>query len=136
MDNLKILVVDDELLIRDLLYDYFSSKDYQISTANSGEEAIEILQQGKEFDVVLTDLKMPGIDGLELIDHIRKSDYHLPVIVMTGFPSLDTAIEALRKRAYDYVIKPFNINRLCSIVEAASEDYQHGKEAIAERSHA
>jgi len=123
----RILVVDDELLIRDLLYDYFSSKDFKIQTANSAEEAIAILDRDHDFDVVLTDIRMPGMDGLELIDKIRQADAGLPVIVMTGFPSLDSAIEALRKRVYDYIIKPFNINRLCAVVEEASRTRQQGR---------
>jgi DNA-binding NtrC family response regulator len=129
MPNLRILVVDDELLIRDLLYDYFSSKDYQIATADSAEEAIEILEQGREFDVVLTDIKMPGIGGLELVDRIKQIDSGLPVIIITGYPSLDTAIEALRKRVFDYVIKPFNINRLSATVELACKESREGKES-------
>ena len=112
METHRILIVDDELLIRDLLYDHFSSKNYQIATADSAEKAIEILEENEDFEVVLTDIKMPGMDGMELVELIRKSDSELPVIVMTGFPSMDSAIDALRKRVYDYVIKPFNINHL------------------------
>lgn len=127
MEKHSILVVDDELLIRDLLYDHFSSKEYQIATADNAEMAIEMLEGGQEFDVVLTDVKMNGMDGLQLIDHIKQSDVDLPVIIMTGYPSLETAIEALRKRVYDYIIKPFNINRLCAVVEAAASEHQQRK---------
>lgn len=122
MNNQKILIVDDELLIRDLLYDYFLSKDYTIMTANSAEEAMEIVEQHDDFDVVLTDIKMGGTDGLQLVDDIRQSHKNLPVIVMTAFPSVETAVEALRKRVFDYIIKPFNINRLFSVVEAAARE--------------
>jgi DNA-binding NtrC family response regulator len=127
MDKHNILIVDDELLIRDLLYDHFASKDYQISTAESAEKAIEILDSDRDFDVVLTDLKMTGMDGLQFIEHIKQQNADLPIIIMTGFPSLETAIEALRKRVYDYVVKPFNINRLCAVVEAAADEYQQRK---------
>ncbi len=120
----RILIVDDELLIRDLLYDYFSSRDYHISMADSGEQALEMLGN-QEVDCILTDLKMPGINGLELADRARTSfDRRIPVIIMTGFPSLDSALEALRKRVYDYIVKPFNINRLYSVVENAIEESQ------------
>ena len=122
-DHPKLLVVDDELLIRDLLYDYFSSKDFEIMTAHSADEAIDLLDQYRDFDVVLTDVKMDGIDGMQLIDSIRKSHAELPIIVMTGFPTVETAVEALRKRVYDYIIKPFNINKLCAVVEAACKEY-------------
>jgi DNA-binding NtrC family response regulator len=122
MENRKILIVDDELLIRDLLYDYFLSKDYSIMTANSGEEAMEIIEQHDDFDVVLTDIKMGGIDGLQLAEDLRRNHKSLPVIIMTAFPSVETAVEALRKRVYDYIVKPFNINRLYSVVEAAAKE--------------
>jgi DNA-binding NtrC family response regulator len=127
MDAHKILIVDDELLIRDLLYDYFLSKDYSIMTANSAEEAMDILEQHDDFDVVLTDIKMGGIDGLQLVEDLRQDHGNLPVIVMTAFPSVETAVEALRKRDYDYIVKPFNINRLYSVVEAAAKQYQRDR---------
>ena len=129
MDTYKILIVDDELLIRDLLYDYFLSKDYSIMTANSAEEAMEIVEQHDDFDVVLTDIKMGGIDGLQLVEDLRQSHRNLPVIVMTAFPSVETAVEALRKRVYDYIVKPFNINRLYSVVEAAAKKYHRDRKA-------
>ena len=118
----KILIVDDELLIRDLLYDCFSSHDYHISMAESGEKALEILG-AETVDCVLTDLKMPDMDGLELADKVTEvSERNVPIIIMTGFPSLESAIEALRKRVYDYFVKPFNINRVYSTVEKAIAD--------------
>lgn len=135
MEKRNILVVDDELLIRDLLYDHFASKDFQITTADSAEQAMEILDGDQQFDVVLTDIKMDGMDGLQLVDHVKRNNADLPVIIMTGFPSLETAIEALRKRVYDYVIKPFNINRLCAVVEAAVNEYQQRKKPALEGVH-
>jgi DNA-binding NtrC family response regulator len=119
MSGPKILIVDDELLIRDLLYDFFLSKDYTIMTANSAEEALELVDRHDDFDVVLTDIRMGGIDGLQLVEELRVGHKNLPVIVMTAFPSVETAVEALRKRVYDYIVKPFNINRLFSVVESA-----------------
>lgn len=118
----KLLIVDDELLIRDLLYDHFSTHDYHISIADSGQRALDILEREK-VDCILTDLKMPDIDGLELAQRAREiTGKNTPVILMTGFPSLETAIEALRKRVYDYVVKPFNVKRLHATVEEAIEE--------------
>jgi DNA-binding NtrC family response regulator len=122
MDSPKILIVDDELLIRDLLYDYFLSKNYSIMTANNADEALDLVDQHPDFDVVLTDIKMGGIDGLQLVDDIRQNHPSLPIIVMTAFPSVETAVDALRKRVYDYIIKPFNINRLYAVVEGAAKE--------------
>ncbi|MBU1318753.1 MAG: response regulator [candidate division Zixibacteria bacterium] len=118
----RLLIVDDELLIRDLLYDHFSTLDYHISMADSGQRALDIL--GSEtVDCILTDLKMPDIDGLELAKRAREiTGKKTPVILMTGFPSLETAIEALRNRVYDYVVKPFNVKRLHTTVEEAIDE--------------
>lgn len=123
----KILVVDDELLIRDLLYDFFAEKDCAIMTANDVTEAMDLLDKNPDFDVVLTDLKMDGEDGLMFVDRLKSEYPQLPVIVMTGYPSVETAVEALRKRVYDYIIKPFNINRLYATVKAASEEHRGDK---------
>ncbi|MBK7090512.1 MAG: response regulator [bacterium] len=127
MNQPKILIVDDELLIRDLLYDFFASKDFQIQTANDAAEAMQLVEKHKDFDVVLTDIKLEGEDGLSFVDRIREQHPDLPVIVMTGYPSVESAIEALRKRVYDYVIKPFNINRLFATVKAASDEHNQDK---------
>lgn len=117
MHKHSILVVDDELLIRDLLYDFFTGQGWDISVAESGERALEILRSRK-FDLVLTDIKMPEMDGLALTGHVKESHPEIPVVLMTGFPSVDTAVEALRKKVDDYVIKPFNINQLYKLVES------------------
>ena len=116
MESRSILVVDDELLIRDLLYDFFSGQGWEISVAENGEKALDILQE-KQVDVVLTDIKMPQMDGLTLSSRVRDGYPNLPVVIMTGYPSVDTAVEALRSKVEDYIIKPFNINQLYRVVE-------------------
>lgn len=117
MQKHSILVVDDELLIRDLLYDFFTSQGWDISVAEGGEKALEMMR-AKKFDLVLSDIKMPDMDGLALTGHVKQSHPDLPVVLMTGFPSVDTAVEALRKKVDDYIIKPFNINQLYKLVES------------------
>jgi len=111
-----ILVVDDELLIRDLLYDFFSGQGWAIAVAESGEKALEILES-RPVSLVLTDIKMPSMDGLTLTMEMKENYPQIPVVVMTAYPSVDTAVEALRLRVADYVIKPFNINQLYKSVE-------------------
>ena len=122
MDEKKhLLIVDDELLIRDLLYDHFTDRDYAISLADCGESALGLLDS-REFDTVILDLKMPDMDGLELAAIIQKKQQTVPIIIITGFPSIDSAVEALRRRYFDYFVKPFNMKKLEKAVVAAIQE--------------
>jgi len=117
MEKPSILVVDDELLIRDLLYDFFTGQGWSISVAENGEKALEVLNE-KSIDLILSDIKMPEMDGLTLASRVRQTHPNLPVVLMTGFPSVETAVSALRNRVEDYVIKPFNMNQLYKLIES------------------
>lgn len=121
MEKPAILVVDDELLIRDLLYDFFTGQGWDICVAEDGVKALEILGNRK-IDLVLTDIRMPGMDGMELTSEVKQNYPGLPVVLMTAFPSVDTAVEALRKNVADYVIKPFNINQLYKTLKAKLQE--------------
>lgn len=116
----SLLVVDDELLIRDLLYDFFHGQGWDIAVAESAEKALEMLRN-KSFDLLLTDLKMPQMDGMALTEEVRLQFPHLPVVIMTGYPSVDTAVAALRQQVADYIIKPFNINQLHKLLKSKIE---------------
>lgn len=116
-------MVDDELFVRELLLEFLSSEGYEVSLADSGEKAV-ILMQSKPADVVLVDLKMPGIDGIETLRQIKKTAPDALAIVMTGYPTIDSSIEALRCGAYDYVVKPFKLNDLKSSIERALEEHK------------
>ncbi len=116
----SILVVDDELLIRDLLYDFFQQQGWSVAVADSGEKALEILRSRK-IDLLLTDIKMPQMDGLSLTTQVRAMYPTLPVVLMTGYPSVETAVEGLRAKVEDYIIKPFNINKLFKVLKAQLE---------------
>jgi DNA-binding NtrC family response regulator len=121
-DKKHLLVVDDELLIRDLLYDHFAACDYAISLADNGGTALTLL--GKEkFDAVILDLKMPDMDGLELASLIREKEGNVPIIIITGYPSIESAVEALRRRYFDYFVKPFNMKKLEKAVQAAVREH-------------
>lgn len=113
----SILVVDDELLIRDLLYDFFKDQGWDISIAENGEKAMEVMR-AKNVDLVLSDVKMPEMDGLDLSRKLRESYPKVPVVLMTGYPSVDSVIDALRNKVVDYIVKPFNINQLYKTVES------------------
>lgn len=119
----RILVVDDEVFVRELLEEYFDRLDYEITTADSGEAGIEAVQASK-FGVVLVDLKMPGKDGIETLRDIRRIDPLCLIVIMTGYPTIDSSIEALRAGAYDYIIKPFKLSELREVVDRAGREYR------------
>lgn len=104
-ENATVLVVDDEGAIRYSVTKTLERVGYQVVTASSGEEALEILA-GQNFDVVLTDIRMPGISGVDLLARIKEQSPDAIVILMTGYASLGTAVESLRLGAHDYLIKP------------------------------
>lgn len=113
----KILVVDDEEGMREFLTYMLEGESYQVSTAANGQEALKKLRE-EEFDLVLADIKMPGIDGLEMLRRIKEIDEQTVVIVMTAYASLDTAIKAIKFDAYDYLVKPFaDTDKVLNIVE-------------------
>jgi len=125
----NILIVDDELLIRDLLYDFFSEKDWGVSVFDTGEKALEAVKN-RRYDICLVDLKMPEIDGLSFIKKLRNSHPTMPVVIMTAFPSVETAVDALRLKVDDYIIKPFNINRLFKTLDGIVEQKRKLAEAV------
>ena len=109
MRNYSILIVDDEENVSKLLNKIFIKEGYITHTANNGEEALKVLDRN-QVDIVITDIKMPGMTGIELLKHIKDIDPSIQVIMITAFATLDTAIDALRMGAKDYITKPFNID--------------------------
>src|SRR5689334_8125719 len=91
----RILIVDDELVVRDSLGKWFTSEGYTTRPVGGAREALEIIQQA-QFDLALIDIKMPGMDGMELQARLREADPDLSVIIMTGYASVDTAFQALK----------------------------------------
>lgn len=113
----KILVIDDEKSIRNTLKDILTYEKYEVSDADSGMTALEMISQA-EFDVILLDIKMPQMDGLEVLDHIL-SEYDTPVIMISGHGTIETAVEAIKKGAFDYIAKPLDLNRLLVTIRNA-----------------
>jgi putative nucleotidyltransferase with HDIG domain len=107
----KILFVDDEKSILNLAREYFKRKGYSVLTAGNGKEAVDILKN-ESVDCCFTDINMPEMDGLELAEYIRNFDSTLPVVVMTGYPSLETTIQTLKNGVVDFLIKPVNLNQM------------------------
>jgi len=114
----SLLIVDDELSVRDSLRRWFSDEGYEIATAESADEALTRLADGK-FDVALLDIKMPGTDGIELQQRLKQSDPELLVIMMTGYASVETAVAALKSGAYDYVTKPLDPDEIGHLIRNA-----------------
>lgn len=114
----RILVVDDEPFIRDLLRDFFTKSDYSVVTANDGESGIAQCRSSK-FDVALVDMKMPDQTGTDVLAEFRVIDPTLPVIIMTGYPTIDASIESIRRGAHDFVVKPFRLQDLKDRVDRA-----------------
>lgn len=118
--NIRILVIDDELGIRNLLEYELGKQGYTVKTAPNGQEGVEQFKKNK-FHLVISDIKMPKLDGLQVLEFVKKSDPDTEMIMITGFGTVETAVEAMRKGAYDFVQKPFNIDELLSLVEKAVE---------------
>jgi len=118
--NFRILVVDDEKVMRDGCQRVLSDAKYQVETVSSGEAAIKMAKEAP-FDLILLDLKMPGMDGLEALRLFKEYDQEIVVIMMTGYPDIETAVKAIKMGAYDYVPKPFTPQDLRLTVERAME---------------
>ncbi len=114
----RVLVVDDEETVADLCREFLSAKGYDLTVALSGEEAVRVLPALRP-DVILTDINLPGLSGLEVMRYAKSVDPEVGVIVVTGYASASTAIDALRQGAYDYVPKPFDLDDLEQIVDRA-----------------
>ena len=118
--DIDILVVDDEEIIRKLLQDYLTHIGYRVDTVVTGEEAVESARH-KHYDLVITDLFLPGMSGLDVVRNVKTISPQSCIIVVTGHGSLETAIESIRDGAYDYITKPLNMAGLEISVERALE---------------
>jgi two-component system response regulator HydG len=117
----SILIVDDELSVRDSLLHWFRKDGFRVASAQSGTAALQALEQAR-YDVVLLDIKMPGMDGMELQARIHAIDATIVVIMMTAFASVDTAVRALKQGAFDYVTKPIDPDELSHLVGRALKE--------------
>ena len=118
-----ILIIDDEKNIREGLAANFELEDYNVKTAASGKEGLELISKG-DIDLVITDLRMPGISGEEVLNHVVTETPGIPVIILTGHGSIDSAVDAMRHGAYDFLTKPLNLDQLGMIVKRALESRQ------------
>jgi len=117
----KLLVVDDEKNIRSNLSTLFESCGHQVRTAENAPEALDLLGQEESFDLVLSDYRMAELNGLELLQQIKRESPNLPVILMTAYATVDNAVAAMRSGATDYVTKPFTLEQIQHVVDRALE---------------
>jgi two-component system nitrogen regulation response regulator NtrX len=116
----NILVIDDEKSIRNTLQEIFEYENHKVELAINGPEGIEFFEKN-EFDVVLCDIKMPEMDGIEVLERLLEKSRDVPVIMISGHGNIDTAVEAIKKGAYDFIEKPLDLNRLLVTVRNAIE---------------
>jgi two-component system response regulator HydG len=130
MDNKgKLLVVDDEAIVRDSLSKWFGEEGYEVGTAEGASEALTRLA-AQRWDVALLDIKMPGTDGIELQRRLRERAPDLITIIMTGYASVETAVQALKDGAYDYVTKPFDPEEIAQLVKNALAHHRAERENV------
>src|SRR5437667_4452147 len=116
----RILVVDDEVQVVHIFQDLLTQQGYLVESSDNGDDAILKVTTGK-FDLVLTDINLPGVDGLEVIRAAKAADKDTCVILITGYASTTTAIDALRQGAYDYITKPFDLWETAKAIERGLE---------------
>ena len=130
----RILVVDDQEFMRDLLTETLRLDDYEVITAADGQDAVDLLER-ERFDLVITDMVMPRLSGAEVMRSAKRIDPQIPVIVMTGYPSVEDATRLVREGAADYITKPFSIDAVRVAVAKHLELRRRG-ENLAGSSHA
>ncbi len=119
-DRPRVLVVDDEKFIRDILADFLGMEGYVVRTAEDGASAIGELGRAR-YDLIISDLKMPRMGGLELLQEVSSAHPDTVTVIMTGFGTVETAIDAMKRGAYDYILKPFKVEEIIHIVQRGLE---------------
>lgn len=125
--TINILVVDDDRQVTDMLRDYLVGRGYAVTAVYGGREALEAFSTGN-FHILIVDMKMPDVDGLAVLKIVRKTDQAAVVIMITGYASTDSAVEAINFGAYDYIAKPFKWEHLDVVLRRAIERYRSKKQ--------
>ncbi len=127
--KVHIMIVDDEEIVRESLAGWLEEDGYEVVAAENGMKALELLPS-KEWNLAMVDLKMPGMDGIQLMDEIKKVRPDMIVIIMTAYATVDTAVKAMKQGAYDYIVKPFNPEDLSLTIRKIIEHQKLVKENI------
>jgi nitrogen regulation protein NR(I) len=114
----RVLVIEDDETIQSVLHSFLEKKDFEVTLAQNGEAALDLLR-AERFDLILTDLVLPGKGGMDVLKEVMASKLNIPVIVMTAFGTVQTAVEAMRIGAFDYLTKPFNLDELMIVLDKA-----------------
>jgi len=122
--NSSVLVVDDEEAVRVAIARVLSRAGFTVETAESGEEAIAVINRGKQFHAILTDLQMPGVTGVEFLKLVRERDLDVPVVVLTGNPSLESAMAVVQYGGFRYLAKPFKNDEIVEALRCATSMYR------------
>ncbi|MBI2072784.1 MAG: sigma-54-dependent Fis family transcriptional regulator [Gemmatimonadetes bacterium] len=129
MNQRKILIVDDELSVRKSLEEWFREDGFQVETAEDGEAALKKMLAGP-YDIIIIDLKMPGMDGMTLQKRVREVDRDATIIILTAYASVETAVEALKQGAFDYLTKPVDPDDLSHVVQNALRQKELAEENL------
>jgi DNA-binding NtrC family response regulator len=134
MSIANVLIVDDEVSFVETLSERLKMRDLEISKAFSGEEALRALERSKNIEVVILDVKMPGMDGIDTLAGIKKKFPLVEVIMLSGQATVESAIEGMKQGAFDYLLKPCKIDQLMAKVrEAAKKKRQHEEKIMQAR---
>ena len=129
MDKTKILIIDDEMIMRESLAGWLKRDGHEVASAASGEEAMQRLQNTR-FDILLLDIKMEGMSGLDVLKQVKENDPDVAVVMITAYGSISTAVEAMKKGAYDYLLKPFDPDALGVLIDKIIEHQAQARENI------
>jgi len=122
-EKFKILVVDDEKIVRDSMKEWLKEEGFSVTTADSGQKALDLMEE-TPFNMMLTDIKMPGMDGVELLAKAKEKNEDLCVIMMTAYAAVDSAVEAMKQGALDYLTKPFDPDVLISMTKKVYHEFE------------
>ena len=128
-NNIQVLIVDDELIVRESMSNWLMEEGYSVDTASDGNDGLKKIQS-KTYDLAIFDIKMPGMDGIELLRKTKEIYPDIPILVMTAYASIDTAVQAIREGAYDYIVKPFDPENVSHIIKKAVKFKMLEKENI------
>ncbi|KPL02583.1 MAG: hypothetical protein AMJ90_05480 [candidate division Zixibacteria bacterium SM23_73_2] len=123
MKDYRILVVDDEKVIREFLKDFLSDQGYGVDLASDGKEALDKVRRS-EYDLIITDIKMPNANGIEVLKELKQKKSNTAVIMITGYPSVETETECRNLGASGYLVKPFSISQIQQLLESNLNDKQ------------